>query len=65
MEKILKTEPNYSFQFFGGVSKDGIDFLKKLLVKNPEKRLSAYEAYLHPWIQRYLEQSRTISRSRS
>jgi serine/threonine protein kinase len=32
------------------ISDEGKDFIKKLLVKNPEKRMTAKQALLHPWI---------------
>ncbi len=41
MESILKTEPNFKLKVFNEVSKECLDFLKTLLVKNPEKRISA------------------------
>jgi calcium-dependent protein kinase len=41
MEKIIKADPNYQIPAFNNVTRDCLDFLKKILCKNPEKRLSA------------------------
>ena len=35
-----------------GYSGDCLDFLKKLLTKNPKSRLSAKKALTHPWVSR-------------
>ena len=53
MEKILQKEPSFDNQGLKNVSEDCIDFVKKLLTKNPEKRPSAFEAYNHPWIKKF------------
>ena len=54
MEKILKFEPSYQLYSLKNVSAECLDFMKKLLSKNPANRPSAYEAYKHPWIQKYV-----------
>lgn len=59
MEKIIKSDPNYQIPAFNNVTRDCLDFLKKLFSKNPEKRLSALEAYNHPWIQKSLSKEIT------
>ena len=35
------------------MSKEAIDFVNKLLVKEPEKRMSIKEALEHDWIKKY------------
>lgn len=56
-QMILSAEPDYSAKRFGHVSVQAIDFLKKLLVKDPAKRISTEEALDHPFIQRlYLKE---------
>jgi len=35
---------------FKYVSKEAIDLLKKMLTYDPERRISAEEAMMHPWI---------------
>jgi len=41
-----------------------VDMIKKLLEKDPEKRLSAQEAKMHPWVQEYinLHQQQTVKK---
>ena len=36
---------------FNDVSNNAIDFIKKCLLKNPNKRLSAKECLSHPWLE--------------
>ena len=38
---------------FKSLSKESKDLLKKLLVKNPDKRISASEALEHIWIKKF------------
>lgn len=33
-------------------SRDSIDLLKKMMTKDPEKRISAMDALAHPWIRK-------------
>lgn len=32
------------------ISKDCVDFVKKLLIKDPESRMTAKQAIKHPWL---------------
>lgn len=41
MEKILKNDPSFGNHSFNNITRDCVDLLKKMLSKNPEKRLSA------------------------
>ena len=52
-KKIISEEINFSNSKFKNLSKEAKDLLKKLLVKNPEERLSASEALEHIWIKKY------------
>ena len=52
-KKIISEEINYSSSKFKSLSKESKDLLKKLLVKNPDKRISASEALEHIWIKKY------------
>ena len=47
--KIVYDEP--SFNYFNGVSKLAIDFIKKCFIKNPNERISCKEALRHPWFE--------------
>lgn len=39
-------------ELFEDISNDAIDFIKKLLVKEPKKRISCKDALNHPWLSR-------------
>ncbi len=52
-KKIINKEINYSDPKFKNLSPESKDLLQKLLIKNPEKRLSASEALEHIWIKKY------------
>ena len=54
LENVITEEVSFKGQSFKNLSADGLHFLKKILNKNPELRLSAFEAYRHPWIKRHL-----------
>ncbi|KAG4085388.1 putative calmodulin-dependent protein kinase type 1 [Neocallimastix lanati (nom. inval.)] len=44
---------NYEFEpaeFWAGISENAKDFIRKLLVLDPEKRMTAHEALQHEWI---------------
>lgn len=45
-----KTKPFPIDHIVGRVSADGIDFISKLLVLEPARRLAAVEALAHPWL---------------
>ena len=51
--KIINDEINYSSPKIKNLSPEAKDLLKKLLIKNPDKRLSASEALEHIWIKKY------------
>ena len=57
-KKIITEEINYSAPKFKSLSPEAINFLKKLLVKNPDKRLSASEALEDIWIKKYAPHTR-------
>jgi len=50
IERILHTEPNYASSSWTTVSPLAIDFVKRLLTKEPLERMSAQEAMQHEWI---------------
>lgn len=41
---------DFDEESFRHVSDEGKDFIRRLLVKNKEKRLTAHECLLHPWL---------------
>eukprot|EP00357_Protocruzia_adherens_P012671 CAMPEP_0114998236 /NCGR_PEP_ID=MMETSP0216-20121206/15378_1 /TAXON_ID=223996 /ORGANISM="Protocruzia adherens, Strain Boccale" /LENGTH=473 /DNA_ID=CAMNT_0002362777 /DNA_START=37 /DNA_END=1458 /DNA_ORIENTATION=+ len=49
-QKIRRCDFTYDFPCFEVVTAEAKDFISKLLVKNPQKRMSAIEALEHPWL---------------
>ena len=52
-KKIINDEIDYSSPNMKKLSPEAIDLLQKVLIKNPDKRLSASEALEHIWIKKY------------
>ena len=52
-QKIISEEINYDSNRIKNLSKESIDFMKKLLEKNPDKRISSAQALEHSWIKKY------------
>ena len=52
-QKIISEEINYDNNRIKNLSKESIDFMKKLLEKNPDKRISSAQALEHSWIKKY------------
>lgn len=51
MKKVEQGKYDLKKGVWGSISKDAKDLVKKLLTFEPEDRISAEEALLHPWIQ--------------
>lgn len=50
----MSAKKKYSFsQFFKGASKEALDFLRRTLIYDPAKRLSAEEALKHPFLSQF------------
>lgn len=50
----MSAKKKYSFsQFFKGASKEALDFLKRTLVFDPTKRLTAEQALKHPYVKQF------------
>lgn len=49
--KITRGVFNFSSKVWGNISKEAKDLIQKMLCKDMEKRLSAMEAWNHPWVQ--------------
>ena len=50
LETIMTTKLSLDPLLQAGTSKDGVDFLQRLLNVNPEKRATAAQCLRHPWI---------------
>uniref|UniRef100_A0A1I8FPL9 Ig-like domain-containing protein n=1 Tax=Macrostomum lignano TaxID=282301 RepID=A0A1I8FPL9_9PLAT len=49
---VKKCDWDFDRDAFASVSDEARDFIKSLLVRRPEKRLTVHEALDHPWLQR-------------
>ncbi|CAA7048293.1 unnamed protein product [Microthlaspi erraticum] len=47
---VLKTDPSFDQSPWPCLSSEAKDFVKRLLYKDPRRRMSASQALLHPWI---------------
>ena len=47
------------------LSGDALDLLKRMLEKNPVQRISVHEALKHPWIEKFLNYTNTVSPKQS
>jgi len=54
-DKIINQSIEFPKEKFEKISSDAIDFIKKCLVKDPSKRISAIEGLSHPWFKSKLE----------
>ena len=52
-QKIISEEIDYENSKMKSLSKEAVDFMKKLLEKNPDKRISSAQALENPWIKKY------------
>ncbi|KAI4298434.1 hypothetical protein L6164_031995 [Bauhinia variegata] len=50
---VLKADPSFEEAPWPSLSNEGKDFVKRLLNKDPRKRISAAQALSHPWIRNY------------
>lgn len=55
VEKITSEEIDFTDQVFDEISKNGLDLLKLLLIKDPEKRPSADDVLKHKWLNPAIE----------
>lgn len=52
---------DFSNVAWSGVSEEGKDFVRRLLQKDPEKRMTAQQALDHPWIRRHADNNVEMS----
>ncbi|KAL1129846.1 hypothetical protein AAG570_012790 [Ranatra chinensis] len=50
LKNVKSCEWDFDEDAFAGVSEEGKDFIRRLLLKNKEKRMTAHECLLHPWL---------------
>ena len=61
---VYEKTPFYP-SLFQNVSKEAIDFVDKLLQKDPDKRMKMTELFQHPWMQKYFKINQVKSKSNS
>ena len=57
-QKIISEEINYDNKRIHDLSKESVDFMKLLLEKNPDKRISSAEALENIWIKKFAPHTR-------
>ena len=57
-QKIIQEEIDYQNSKIKSLSPEAVDFLKKLLEKDPEKRISSSQALEHAWIKKFAPHTR-------
>ncbi|XP_028760474.1 CDPK-related kinase 5 [Neltuma alba] len=50
---VLKADPTFDEPPWPSLSAEAKDFVKRLLIKDPRKRMTAAQALSHPWIKNY------------
>lgn len=50
--QISRGELDFPNELFEDITPEAIDFMKKLLIRQPEKRMSARECLNHPWMKK-------------
>ncbi|CAH8848665.1 unnamed protein product [Trichobilharzia szidati] len=67
LANIMRVKYHFDYPEFAEISNDARDFIKKLLVKDPRKRLTATECLQHQWLKqrkKTLKRSGTVSKKR-
>ena len=57
-QKIIQEEIDYENSKIKALSPEAVEFLKKLLEKDPEKRISSSQALEHAWIKKFAPHTR-------
>lgn len=50
LEHVRNCDWNIDDQAFDGISEEAKDFIKNLLIMNPQSRLNVHSALNHPWL---------------
>ncbi|KAI5075389.1 hypothetical protein GOP47_0009937 [Adiantum capillus-veneris] len=51
-EQVLKGDLDFETDPWPGISESAKDLIRKMLLRNPEKRLTAHQVLCHPWIRK-------------
>jgi len=49
-EQIMKADYDFPHEYWSHISNEAKDFVRKLLVVNPSKRMNSQQALSHPWL---------------
>jgi len=58
--EILRGEISFPNELFEDISEEAIDFIKRLLLRKPEDRMSAQDCLEHPWMNKFYVQRGSI-----
>ncbi|KAK8590250.1 hypothetical protein V6N13_089011 [Hibiscus sabdariffa] len=50
-EQVLRGQPDFTTEPWPSISNSAKDLVRRMLVKDPKKRLTVYEVLCHPWVQ--------------
>lgn len=50
LKNVKACDWDFDEDAFQHISDEGKDFIRRLLIKNKEKRMTAHECLLHPWL---------------
>lgn len=65
LKNVKACDWDFDEESFRHVSEEGKDFIRRLLIKNKEKRLTAHECLLHPWLTGdHADRNKQISRDK-
>uniref|UniRef100_A0A3Q0KKC3 Serine/threonine kinase n=1 Tax=Schistosoma mansoni TaxID=6183 RepID=A0A3Q0KKC3_SCHMA len=67
LANIIRVKYNFDYTEFAEISNDAMDFIRKLLVKDPRKRMTATECLQHQWLKQKKKtpkRSGTVSKKR-
>ncbi|XP_071523898.1 uncharacterized protein [Panulirus ornatus] len=53
--QISRGDLDFPEELFGDISPEAIDFIKQLLVREPERRMSVRECLAHPWMKKEMD----------
>ena len=60
--KVSSSSVEMDMRPLQGLSKNAVDLLRKLLIKNPQFRIDAKEALKHPWFSKATEETEPLSK---
>ncbi|GMH14769.1 hypothetical protein Nepgr_016610 [Nepenthes gracilis] len=52
---VLKADPNFDELPWPSISSEAKEFVKRMLNKDPKKRITAAQALCHPWLRNFIE----------